>query len=965
MLPFAARNRLDEDILDSMDILVIGAGGYVGGRLVPQLLAAGHQLTLASRQPAMVAHRFPDAKVLAADPLDPALLREIVRPVEIVYHLPETIVRHGSEAWGSEVGAARGIGEALASVGARRIIVLGKLAEGPLNSPSSRPGARGDRAEALALGGVPVLEFRASLVIGSGSATFEMVRHLADRVRMMRSPRWAEYRAQPIAVRDVLSYLLAALDRNDAGVVEIGGPEVLSFAEMLRGYARTGDVRGFRIPLPAATPWLSDALVSLLSPLPRGAAAAIIERLRHGVVVRDASAAATFPISPLTYAQAIGLALERTNDNQVETAWFDTFESRRSPIGTERESLDPPSPEAAAAGRRLLIDRRSLGIAADRDRVFAEVERLGGNAGWPAANNLWRLRGLVDRLVGGIGMRLGRRDQARLRVGDVVDFWRVEALERPRLLRLRADMRVPGRAWLEYEVEPTTEGSRLVQTAYFIPHGVAGYAYWYLLLPIHGMIFRAMVRVLAERASAGADAEGESVLKDGSRVAVLGGGPAGALFSTFALDMAARAGLRIEVDIYEPRSFEQPGPIGCNLCGGVISETLVQNLASDGLSLSTAVVQRGIDSYVLHTDVGGVRIPTPNEEMRIGGVHRGGGPLDVKDSKWESLDRHLLDGAVERGAHVIQARVEEVSRADGRPTLQVRGGAPQMYDLAVVATGVNTSILKAFEGLGIGYKRPQMTKTLIREYYLGEEAINASLGTSMHVFLLNIPRLEFAALIPKGDYVTMCLLGDEIDNAQGDAFASAPEVRAVMPAGWDPVSVSCQCLPHINVHGVEKPYADRVVFIGDAGVTRLYKDGIGAAYRTAKAAAHTVIFEGISERAFHDHYQPVCRSIRNDNRIGKTVFILTRISQRLPVLRRAIVKISHDEQVHGRRPRMSGILWDMFSGSASYRDILKRMIHPALIGRGILAVAGSLLPGARGREARAGKKAEPRTRTQT
>jgi len=948
-----------------MDILVIGAGGYVGGRLVPQLLAAGHQLTLASRQPAMVAHRFPDAKVLAADPLDPALLREIVRPVEIVYHLPETIVRHGSEAWGSEVGAARGIGEALASVGARRIIVLGKLAEGPLNSPSSRPGARGDRAEALALGGVPVLEFRASLIIGSGSATYEMVRHLADRVRMMRSPRWAEYRAQPIAVRDVLSYLLAALDRNDAGVVEIGGPEVLSFAEMLRGYARTGDVRGFRIPLPAATPWLSDALVSLLSPLPRGAAAAIIERLRHGVVVRDASAAATFPISPLTYAQAIGLALERTNDNQVETAWFDTFESRRSPIGTERESLDPPSPEAAAAGRRLLIDRRSLGIAADRDRVFAEVERLGGNAGWPAANNLWRLRGLVDRLVGGIGMRLGRRDQARLRVGDVVDFWRVEALERPRLLRLRADMRVPGRAWLEYEVEPTTEGSRLVQTAYFIPHGVAGYAYWYLLLPIHGMIFRAMVRVLAERASAGADAEGESVLKDGSRVAVLGGGPAGALFSTFALDMAARAGLRIEVDIYEPRSFEQPGPIGCNLCGGVISETLVQNLASDGLSLSTAVVQRGIDSYVLHTDVGGVRIPTPNEEMRIGGVHRGGGPLDVKDSKWESLDRHLLDGAVERGAHVIQARVEEVSRADGRPTLQVRGGAPQMYDLAVVATGVNTSILKAFEGLGIGYKRPQMTKTLIREYYLGEEAINASLGTSMHVFLLNIPRLEFAALIPKGDYVTMCLLGDEIDNAQGDAFASAPEVRAVMPAGWDPVSVSCQCLPHINVHGVEKPYADRVVFIGDAGVTRLYKDGIGAAYRTAKAAAHTVIFEGISERAFHDHYQPVCRSIRNDNRIGKTVFILTRISQRLPVLRRAIVKISHDEQVHGRRPRMSGILWDMFSGSASYRDILKRMIHPALIGRGILAVAGSLLPGARGREARAGKKAEPRTRTQT
>jgi len=932
-----------------MDILVIGAGGYVGGRLVPQLLAAGHQLTLASRQPAMVAHRFPEAQVLASNPLDPGLLSEIAPPVEIVYHLPETIVRHGSEAWASEVAAAEAIGEAVAAVGAKRIIVLGKLAEGPVNSPSSRPGARGERGEALARGGVPVLEFRASLVIGSGSATFEMVRHLAGRVRMMRSPRWAEYRAQPIAVRDVLSYLVAALDRDDAGVVEIGGPEVLSFAEMLLGYPRLGGVRRFRIPLPAATPWLSDALVSLVSPLPRGAASAIIERLRNGVVVRDASAAATFPISPLNYAQAIQLALARTNDNRVETAWFDTFESRRSHGRTDRESIDPPSPEAAAAGRRLLIDRRSLGIPADSERVFAEVERLGGNAGWPAANYLWRLRGLIDRLVGGIGMRFGRRDQARLRVGDAVDFWRVEALERPRLLRLRADMRVPGRAWLQYEVESTPEGSRLTQTAYFIPHGLAGYAYWYLLLPIHGMIFRAMVRVLAERASAGTEADGESALRDGSRIAVLGGGPAGSLFATFAFDMAARAGLRIEVDIYEPRSFEQPGPIGCNMCGGIVSETLVQNLASDGLSLSTNVIQRGIDSYVLHTDVGDVRIPTPNEEMRIGAVHRGVGPLDVKDSKWESFDRYLLDGAVARGAHVIQARVEEVSRVDGRPTLQVRGGKPQLYDLAVVATGVNTSILKTFEGLGIGYKRPQLTKTLIREYHLGEEAISASLGTSMHVFLLNIPRLEFAALIPKGDYVTMCLLGDEIDNALGDAFASAPQVRAVMPAGWDPVSVSCQCLPHINVHGVAKPYADRVVFIGDSGVTRLYKDGIGAAYRTAKAAAHTVIFEGISERAFHDHYQPVCRSIRNDNRIGKFAFILTRLAQRLPVLRRAIVTISRDEQVHRRRPRMSGILWDMFSGSAPYSDILKRMVHPALIGRGILAVAGSLSPGARAR----------------
>lgn len=457
----------------------------------------------------------------------------------------------------------------------------------------------------------------------------------------------------------------------------------------------------------------------------------------------------------------------------------------------------------------------------------------------------------------------------------------------------------------------------------------------------------------------GITADGESVLRDGSRIAVLGGGPAGSLFSYFVLDMAERVDLHLEVDIYEPRAFEQPGPVGCNMCGGVVSETLVQNLAMDGLFLSSDVVQRGIDSYVLHTDVGSVRIATPNEEMRIGAVHRGGGPRGVTEPRWESFDHHLQASAVERGARVIQARVEEVARVEGRPTIRVRGGEPQAYDLAVVATGVNTSILKTFEGLGIGYERPLLTKTLIREYYLGEEAINASLGTSMHVFLLNIPRLEFAALIPKGDYVTLCLLGQEIDNSLGDAFASAPEVRAVMPPGWDPDSHSCQCLPHINVQGVEKPYADRVVFIGDSGVTRLYKDGIGAAYRTAKAAARTAVFEGISERAFHDHYLPVCRSIRSDNRIGKFAFVLTRLAQRLPILRRAILTISRDEQIHGRSPRLSGVLWDMFSGSAPYSDIFKRMVHPALIARGIAALPGALLASMRRTAAPASEKAEP------
>ena len=435
----------------------------------------------------------------------------------------------------------------------------------------------------------------------------------------------------------------------------------------------------------------------------------------------------------------------------------------------------------------------------------------------------------------------------------------------------------------------------------------------------------------------------DAVLVDGSRIAVLGGGPAGSFFAYFLLDIAARVDVRLELDIYEPRTFAQPGPTGCNMCGGIVSETLVQNLAADGVFLSGEVIQRGIDSYMLHTDVGSVRISTPHAEARIGAVHRGGGPRDVTEPRWESFDGHLLARALGVGANLIGSRVEEVGLVDGRPSIRVHGQEPRRYDLAVVATGVNTSLLKALEGLGIGYRRPSLTKTLIREYHVGAEAIRTSLGTSMHVFLLNIPRLEFAALIPKGDYVTMCLLGEEIDNALGDAFATSKEVRAVMPPGWEPEARSCQCIPHINVRGVEKPYADRVVFIGDSGVTRLYKDGIGAAYRTAKAAARTALFEGVSEAAFGRYFMPVCRSIRGDNRIGEVAFRLTRLAQRLRILRRAILAITIEEQVRGRRPRLSSILWDMFSGSAPYGDIFTRMVHPALLWRGLLAMPGALV----------------------
>jgi flavin-dependent dehydrogenase len=379
-----------------------------------------------------------------------------------------------------------------------------------------------------------------------------------------------------------------------------------------------------------------------------------------------------------------------------------------------------------------------------------------------------------------------------------------------------------------------------------------------------------------------------------------------------------------------------------------VSEALVQNLATEGIGLPETVIQRGIDSYVLHMDVGKVRIETPLQEMRIGAVYRGPGPRDIKERKWGSFDRHLQKLAIQRGARLVPDRVVGVAWVDSRPEITTKSGTRQAYDLLVVAVGVNSPALKLFEALNLGYERPVTTKTLIREYYLGEEVISRSLGSSMHVFLLNLPRLEFAAMIPKGDYVTMCLLGEEIDKELVDAFVNAPEVKACMPPEWQADRRSCQCQPRINIRGVRKPYADRLIFIGDSGVTRLYKDGIGAAYRTAKAAARTAIFEGISAQALERQYRRTCRRLEGDNRLGRLLFAFSRRAQRTRIARRAILRMTEREQTTRRyRPRMSGVLWDMFSGSAPYADILRRSLHPIFLGHLLWCVLGGLRPSRR------------------
>jgi flavin-dependent dehydrogenase len=427
--------------------------------------------------------------------------------------------------------------------------------------------------------------------------------------------------------------------------------------------------------------------------------------------------------------------------------------------------------------------------------------------------------------------------------------------------------------------------------------------------------------------------EGQASLEldDGSQIAVIGGGPAGSFFSYFLLDMAERVGIDLQVDIYEPKDFSRSGPGGCNHCGGVVHESLIQILATEGIILPPTIVQRGIDSHVLHMGVGSVRIETPLQEKRIGTVYRGAGPRGGEEGKWGGLDGHLLSLAAEKGANVISERVVEASCSDKRPQISTRGRAPQVYDLLAVAVGVNTNVLKIFQGLGFGYEPPRTTKTFVCEYHVGQEMISRHLGSSVHVFLLNIPRLEFAALIPKGDYVTMCLIGEEIDRDLVQSLLDTPEMKQCFPPDMRLDQDACHCSPRINIQGAVHPFTDRIVFIGDCGVARFYKDGIGSAYRAAKAAATTVIFQGISALDFSQHYWPVCRTLRNDNVIARVLFFGAGQIQKRRFTRRAVLRmIAREQRKKSDHRRMSMVMWDMFTGGAPYREILLRILHPAL-----------------------------------
>jgi uncharacterized protein YbjT (DUF2867 family) len=472
-----------------MRILVVGASGYVGGRLAARLLALGHTVRLASRDPRGLAERFPGAEIARIDLLAPETLPGALEGVELAYYLAHSMAGGEAGFEQRDLAAARAFARSAWAAGVGHIVYLGGLGD-PSRRLSPHLTSRQRVGAELAGQGVPVTEFRAAVIVGSGSASFELLRALVEHLPAMITPRWVRTLCQPIAIGDVLDFLVGAAGHPErAGIVEIGGPDVLSYAEMMQAYARLRGLHRIMIPVPVLTPRLSSYWCSLVTPVPSSIARPLIEGLRNEVVVRDPEPAAAFRIQTTPFDVALRRAIQRIDGHEVESTWFDS-------LGV------PGRPDLAEDGSRegMIVDRRRCHMRAPAAVAFAEIERLGGAGGWPFADLLWALRGLLDRIVGGPGMRLGRRDPEHVRVGDAVDFWRVEAIRRPELLRLRAEMRVPGRAWLQYEVVPDGPESQVVQTAFFEPRGLTGLVYWYALLPAHLYVFRGSIRELSRRA---------------------------------------------------------------------------------------------------------------------------------------------------------------------------------------------------------------------------------------------------------------------------------------------------------------------------------------------------------------------------------------------------------------------------------------------------------------------------------
>jgi len=471
-------------------ILLTGASGYIGGRLLPSLEKQGYRLRCLARHPEILKPKVgPSTEVVAGDVLDRQSLDSALRGVDVAYYMVHSMQSTGSFE-DTDRQAARNFGAAAKAAGVKGLIYVGGLGSDE-EELSAHLRSRHEVGDILRESGLPVCEFRASAVIGSGSASFELIRALVERLPVMLTPKWVKGKAQPIAIDDLLDYLMEALQipTSQYRIYEVGGADQLSYADMMRAYARQRGLKRLIIPVPVLTPRLSALWLGLVTPLYARIGRAIIESIVHVTVVRDNEALTTFSVRPMGIDQAIHRALAHEETHFSETRWSDAISS----------SGKQASWGGVLFGTRI-VDSRTMTVHAPPEVVFRCIERLGGDHGWYACNWLWQLRGLIDLLQGGPGMRRGRPSSMKLRVGDTVDSFRVEAIEPNRRLRLKSEMQLPGRAWLEFEVTSNGSSSMIRQTAIFDPIGLIGRLYWYSLYVPHEFVFRGMLRGIAQAA---------------------------------------------------------------------------------------------------------------------------------------------------------------------------------------------------------------------------------------------------------------------------------------------------------------------------------------------------------------------------------------------------------------------------------------------------------------------------------
>ena len=473
-------------------VLLTGATGYVGGRLLPLLEAQGIEVRCLVRDPRNLEGRIgPKTKVISGDVLNYESLKKALAGVDTAFYLVHSMASSGSfEVEDRE--AAENFGRAAEQAGVRRIIYLGGLGE-KSEELSAHLRSRQEVGEVLGKFKPQLIEFRASIVIGSGSLSFELVRALVQRLPLLICPKWVGVKAQPIAIEDLLDYLMAALDweGEESRVFEVGGPEQVSYGEIMRVYSRKRGLKRWFISVPVLTPRLSSLWLGLVTPVYARVGRKLIDSLRNPTVVKDQSALSAFSIRPRGLKASIDRALSNEDHLVADTRWSDALSASR---GVRRWG-------GIRFGNRVL-DSRSVTVPVNAQQAFSPIRKIGGKNGWYCANFLWTIRGWIDLLCGGVGKRRARRDPEHLRVGDVLDWWRVEDYVPDRKLRLLAEMKVPGRAWLEFEVLSDGEQTVITQTAIFDPVGLVGLAYWYSLYPLHAIIFNGMLNQVAHRAEA-------------------------------------------------------------------------------------------------------------------------------------------------------------------------------------------------------------------------------------------------------------------------------------------------------------------------------------------------------------------------------------------------------------------------------------------------------------------------------